>query len=240
MTVRIGIVAIVAGAVFTLVPGVAAAAPFVFACKVHGAPGLVDPSHGQVVDLPVLVSPENGTANSFSAAITDSLVTWVDSSNGPSNAITSVLDRKRLVLGAYDNTGRLLMVGACVAPGEQSAAPLPSAPTQAIPVLPTPQPPPPPPRPQSLTLVCRLEELGPLMSGHNPSSMTSFLVDPGSGTVNGYPATITDTHISWKDAKNARADTWIIDRASGGIAAISSRNIPLLTGNCELSTARKF
>lgn len=206
----------------------ASAAPFTMVCNTQALYTVADGSR-PTVNLPVLVYPEQGTVNGAPAAITDALITWTVSD--PKMALSYVLDRKSKVLSIYDAAGSRLFAGACVAPGQQSA------PAQPTPVSPVP---PPPPRPQSLTLVCRLEDLGPLMSGHNPSSMTSFLVDPGSGTVNGYPATITDTHISWKDATNAGADTWIIDRASGGIAVISSRNIPILTGNCELSTARKF
>ena len=230
MVNRIGLVVVAAGAAFAIFPEVAAAEPFVFACKVHVAPGLIDPSHGQVVDLPVLVSPESGTVNRLPAAITDGLITWVDNSGGPSNTFSFALDRKRLVLGVYDDTGRDMMVGTCVAPGQQSAQSAPS----------TPAPPPPTQSAQPFTLACRLEEVGPLMTGHNPSDTRAIFVDPIAGSAGGYPAAITAEKIRWKDATDRRPNTWIIDRITGNISVISHGGTLLLHGNCELSTGRKF
>ncbi|WP_156427220.1 hypothetical protein [Novosphingobium sp. Fuku2-ISO-50] len=79
-----------------------------------------------------------------------------------------------------------------------------------------------------------------MMSGHNTSASVSFYVDPAAGTVNGLSAAITDAQIRWNDATSRNANTTVIDRATGGIVTLSSRNIPLLTGNCQLATSRQF
>ncbi len=200
----------------------ASAAPLTLACKVQAAPGLVDPTHGQIVDLPVLIDPEHGTANQMPAAITEALVTWTDSSDGPANSLNYILDRKRSTLSIDDDKGRELLAGNCVASEPQpSRSPLP--PTQPAP----------------FTLACEIEMAEPLTRGHHDGGRTSFLIDPGAGTVNGMPAAITNTRIRWTGPGKG-ATTTIIDRTTGGLAVVERGGILLLTGSCELAEGRKF
>lgn len=112
---------------------------------------------------------------------------------------------------------------------QQTASPPQSTPTAT-----------PTPRPQSLSLACRLETIDRLQSVSHVHTDGSYYVDPAAGTVNGWPANITDSQIRFKDKTSGRADLVIIDRATGDISVLSNVGIPSLAGNCALSTARKF
>lgn len=216
--------------VFTLalaaaaVPQAARAAPFTLVCKVQTAQGLIQPNHGQTVNLPLLVNPEEGSVNHHRAVITEAMIRWSDDFDPKSETLSYLIDRKTFVIGIYDPAGIRLMQGTCAgAHYQQVQMPAPLSPQQ-----------------QSFTLACRFEEVAALANGHSVPIEPSFLVDPTAGKVNGFTASITNTQIRLRQASNGILTTIVINRVTGGAGILSSTGALLLTGLCARATERKF
>lgn len=89
------------------------------------------------------------------------------------------------------------------------------------------------------TLICQYAK----PEGGNQDA--TFYVNPGSSTVNEYPATITDDEISWKIDTGKFISETNINRYTGkitfvGIEEPSGRRGPVISGTCTRATERKF
>lgn len=196
--------------------GTVEARPWTLACAAKAVLPVANGSYPEA-PFPVLISPEHGTVNGRPAAITDSLITWTVADATPEGSVSYVIDLKQMRVGVYGSTGTLFAAGACTAPGTGAPAPQ------------TPSPPQSP-----FNLACVVETLD-----HRLSNKVSIVVNLAAHTVNGSPASITDTKIRWDDASGKDPATTVVDRMTGGLV-VYSRNSLVLQGTCELATSRKF
>jgi len=89
------------------------------------------------------------------------------------------------------------------------------------------------------TLICQVQ------SQEGSVKTITLTVDYGSGTVNGNPAQISDTSVTWHSRSDQFNLDWVVNRYTGEIHTIvrdSPRDpVPLrYAGTCQRATERKF
>jgi len=88
---------------------------------------------------------------------------------------------------------------------------------------------------EQFTLVCHLTSPGV------PPIDRNLLIDLDQSTVNGRPASISDSTITWQaTTSNGRFFATRINRLTGAIEVTDSEFGIIWTGNCEKATQRKF
>ena len=89
---------------------------------------------------------------------------------------------------------------------------------------------------EQFTLVCHLVPTSPMF----PPIDSNYLIDTDKGTLNNLPATISDAEIYWEyTAASGTTYKTRINR-SNGKTLVTTTSGPLMSGNCEKATQRKF